>query len=216
MKKLVIIVTLLYVMPILSQNNKATLHFKDGTEISGLAKITTYGDKIKFRKDKNSEKSTYTSEELKSIEIHNKKIQFFGKRTKPGYVHYYYKKIKTQGSPLLLEILEEGKVKLFLDYKQSTSAPMMGANGTMTGGGTYTINSYYVSKNDDEIVTHLGDRGNLFSKNFKKAASEYFKDCSRLVKKIQDKEFRKRDIIKVVKFYNEDCQYKFINKKEDN
>jgi len=48
----------------------------------------------------------------------------------------------------------------------------------------------------------------LFTKNFKKAASAYFKDCPSLVKKIQSRTFKKRDLEKIVSYYNNKCTQK--------
>lgn len=77
--------------------------------------------------------------------------------------------------------------------------------GMMMGGGYYSISNYYVKKDNDKEVTHLGSTG-LFSKNFKKAASSYFSDCPSLVAKIQHKEFKKRHIEEIVAYYNTNCR----------
>lgn len=202
MKKILFTLILLITLSSFSQNQKATLFFRDGTSLEGLARITNFGDKIKFKKDKNSEKIIYNSQKVDKIVI----------RENDEDITYQYKIIKNRKTPLLLEPLKEGKVTLYRDLKQGYSPGMQmggysaGGMGMNFGGGrSYSISSYYVSKDNGNIVIHLGDKGTIFTKNFKKAASEYFKDCSELVKKIQSKEFRKRDVVDIVEYYNENC-----------
>lgn len=202
MKQLLFTLTLLITLSSFSQNQKATLFFRDGTSLEGLARITNFGDKIKFKKDKNSEKIIYNSQKVDKIVI----------RENDEDVTYQYKIIKNRKTPLLLEPLKEGKVTLYRDLKQGYSPGMqmggygVGGMGMNFGGGrSYSISSYYVSKDNGNIVIHLGDKGTIFTKNFKKAASEYFKGCSELVKKIQSKEYRKRDVVEIVEYYNENC-----------
>ncbi|MBJ2174550.1 hypothetical protein JBL43_09895 [Aureibaculum sp. A20] len=195
MKEILIIIAFLFVMPLAAQKNVAKLYFNDGTEKTGLAKIT-YKNEIKFREENGGKKEIYNSDGIKCIEI-------FNIYEKPRKKTYCYKKIN-ENNPILLRQVINGKLSLYV-LDTTTHGSMAGPNGSvfMTGNSS---SSYYVCKGDDEIVTHLGDRGNLFSKNFIKAASEYFKDCPELVKKIEDKAYKKRDIEEVVNFYNKDCK----------
>ncbi len=64
MKKIIFILAFLVVLPMAAQKNEATLYFRDGTVIKGLAKIVPIGyiDKIKFRKKKGAKKLFYSSE----------------------------------------------------------------------------------------------------------------------------------------------------------
>lgn len=62
---------------------------------------------------------------------------------------------------------------------------------------------YLNRKNENDVV---GIRDNkYFTKNFKKAAALYFRDCKMLVEKIINKEFRRRHIEDIVNFYNSKC-----------
>jgi len=200
-KKVFIIISLLFFIPIVAQKQKATLYFKDGTSLKGLAKFTIFGNEIKFRKEKGSERIIYDSQKIDKILI----------RKNDRDVMYQYKIIKNKNNPILLELIEAGKVTLYRDLKHrySQGVPIADARGNWSsnpsGGTYYTISNYYVSKDNEDFVFHLGSKGSFFSKNFKKAASNYFKDCSVLVDKIQNKKFRKRDIVEIVEFYNENC-----------
>ncbi|RZS98804.1 hypothetical protein [Aquimarina brevivitae] len=202
MKKIrpyLIIITCLICVHAYSQRNKAILVFKDGTKIEGLAKINRAGI-IKFRKAKGEKRVKYSFETLQYATLYDR----------DGGNTYFRLKVKGQSSPEILQRMQSGKVSL---YKINTS----GVNTMMMGGGAgggfgapmvmttpYSINDYYVKKEGEEAVTHLGST-QLFSKNFKKAASDYFADCPVLVEKIQQREFKKKDIEAIVRFYNSQC-----------
>lgn len=197
MNKAYIILTLfLLSLNSVAQKQKATLFFTNGTSIKGYAKIKG-SDEIKFKITKNSDKKIYDYTTVSKITIRNNDDD----------VTYFYKTIKNKKKPILLEVLEIGEITLYRDLTQGYSAgmPIAGSAGMTFGGGSYTISSYYVERKNDNIIYHLGDKGNLFSKNFKKAAIEYFKDCTSLVKKIENKELKKKDVIEIVEFYNENC-----------
>jgi len=197
MKKTIFILALLFILPMAAQKNEATLYFRDGTVLEGFAKISqrAFSVKIKFRKKIGAKKIFYTSKELEYFKIKKRENNKISIRT------YWYKKISGD-SYTLLEQKEKGKVNLFVLFQVNHSS-MPGPNGPIMTSSS--ISSYYVAKENEESLTHLGSKGSLFGKNFKKAASEYFRDCPELVKKIQDKEYRKKHIEKVVKYYNENC-----------
>ena len=86
-----------------------------------------------------------------------------------------------------------------------------GANGhmNMSNGNYYDIKNLYVRRGVSGEITHLGSN-QLFSKNFKNAASDYFADCPELVTKIQNKEFKKKHVRDIVKFYNLQCNNQHV------
>ena len=91
-----------------SQNKTATLYLQDGTKISGLTKINSYDEEIKFRVDKNSESVAYNAENFEKlfVEEHD------------DVVEYQYKLINVDKSRLYLLILRiEGVVSLYEYYK---------------------------------------------------------------------------------------------------
>ena len=203
MKKIIIAILVLFSVKSFSQNQKATLHFRDDSEITGLGKIV--GEQIKFRKEKGAEKTFYDHTKIKWLIIRENDVD----------VEYHYKIIEGKGTILLLQILEAGNVNLYKISSTYHNNKMMtsgfggfgGFGGGMSFGvgGSFTISSYYVSKKDEDQVIHLGAKGTLFTKNFKKAASEYFKDCASLVEKIQNREYKKQNIVEIVEYYNEKC-----------
>lgn len=205
MKKITIIISLLFFLTAIAQKQKATLFLRDGTELKGLAKISAYGNNIKFRKEKGATRTNYTSKDLEYLIIREKVNAHLGNiRGDIKNTIYYYRKVQGSKSYKLLELLEKGKVSLYKKISEGSFMTQNGVNGTMMMNSN-SISDYYVAKNDEETVTHLGTIGSPFSKNFKKAASEYFMDCLELVNKIQNKEFKKRNIVDIVEFYNENC-----------
>ncbi|WP_179374794.1 hypothetical protein [Winogradskyella wichelsiae] len=65
--------------------------------------------------------------------------------------------------------------------------------------------SYYVGLGDSDHVEHLYTKGLPFAKSFKKSMNKYFKDCSALLEKVENKEFSKDNLIDVLEFYNQNC-----------
>jgi len=179
-------------------SNKTILYFNDGKELIGFGKITT-NDNINF-KTENSKTKKYDFKDLKRVKIYNG----------DNFTTYIKARVADKNSDIVIEEVVLGKMNL---YKKVTQGHMVGAPmGGGIGGGApmmtthyYSISSYYVRKKNEIEVTHLGSTS-LFSKNFKKAASEYFSDCTSLVSKIQNKEFKKRDIEEIVTYYNTSCK----------
>ena len=184
----------------ISQKYKGILVFKDSTSIEGLAKLKSSGE-IVFRKSKKDKKVKYSFDSLQYAKLYD-----------PDGIHKYYQiKVKGVPTPKILQLVQEGKVTL---YKLNTTGMNTMNMGAGAGGGFgapmpmtyhYSIDDYYVIKEGEKEVTHLGST-NLFSKNFKKAASDYFSDCPVLVEKIQQKEYKKKDIEAVIRFYNNNCR----------
>lgn len=195
MKKIIVLSFLLVTFFSFSQNQKATLFFKDGTHQSGYAKIIG-SDEIKFKKDKKAKKEIYNSDTIEALYIlENDKN-----------VVYHYKKVKNKKNLKLLELLEKGILTLYRDLNQGYTAGFAagGVGGFGGGGRHYSISSYYVSKDENSEVYHLGST-DLFSKNFKKAATDYFKDCPSLVSLIEARKLKKKDIVEIVQYYNKNC-----------
>ncbi|MFA5297478.1 MAG: hypothetical protein WC389_04645 [Lutibacter sp.] len=180
-----------------AQNAKVVITLKNGDTIMGYGKIKS--DYLKYRINRNE----------KSVKIHFSKLE----RVKIYYTgettNYVYLKVKNEEKYKVLEEVETGNVNLYKLSKQVYSPGYMGSNGNIgsvgfSGGYSYNINSFYVKKNGETEAIHLASN-ELFSKNFKEEASEYFKDCPQLVLKIQNKELKKRDLIEIIEFYNHQC-----------
>lgn len=192
------IFTLVCSKNIAAQKTKARLEFKDGTVKKGLAKLSGI-DKVKFKAKKEDKATKYHFSELRKVSIGQ------GEES----LTYAYIKVDIDTYKVLEEVAI-GKVSLYTMEFSGYSGPvyMAGPNGgSWSGGGGhfYNIKNLFVLREGEEMATHLGSN-QLFTKNFKKAASAYFKDCSKLVRKIQNKEYKKKHIKNIVNYYNKQCQ----------
>ncbi len=188
--------SLLVPTPIAAQKEKTTLIFKDGSVKTGLGKLT--GNRIKFRTNKKEKGVKYDFSLLKEAKLSGKTYVSLG--------------VKGKEKPKVLERLLVGKVYLYrtVDLVYTSYVGNLGGFrgragvGFVGGGQYYNIKNFYVRKKTENEVTHLGSN-QLFTKNFKQAASNYFKDCPKLVKRIQNRALKKRDLKEIVQFYNNQC-----------
>ena len=185
-----------------AQRSEAILTFKDGTVKKGLGKLISQ-DRVKFRENKNSKAKKYAFKNLKHVKI----------KDYDEFQTYAYIRIQNKKTPRVLEVKVAGYLSLY-ELSRTHYSPSGFAGGYGAGGFSgppmgyhYDINNFYVRKKGQKEATHLGSN-HLFSKNFKKAASAYFKDCPSLVKKIQSRTFKKRDLEKIVNYYNNKCTLK--------
>ncbi|MFI1772535.1 hypothetical protein [Thalassobellus citreus] len=192
----VIMLCMLIPTTIQAQKTKAVLTFKNGTVKTGLGKLLG-GNKIKFRVNKNRKATKYDFNLLKQVKIYNQ----------TDIITYVSVKIKDKEKPNILEQVVLGRVTLYqktsMGYNPGMGGVGFGGTGFSTGY-SYNINNFYVKKEGDTEAFHLGSN-QLFTKNFKQAASDYFKDCPLLVKKIQNRTFKKKDLRAIVEFYNNEC-----------
>ena len=192
----IFLLCLLITAPILAQNDQAILEFKDGKQRKGLAKLIG-GDQVEFKKAKGQKAEKFHFSELQKVVIYENE--------EPSTYIY----IETrEGRFNVVKELEIGAVNLYVLEQKGYSPPMQmaGANGhmNMTGGNFYDIKNLYVKRGENGELTHLGSN-QLFSKNFKKAASDYFSNCPKLVNKIQNRDFKKKHVKDIVHYYNTKC-----------
>lgn len=197
-KFFITLIGVLFTLSIYSQKGSGTIFFKGGKTLQGTIKIAV-GDIVKYKKDKKSKKVKYSFKDIDRIEMYRGS----------DLDTYVFLKIKDQDNPKVLEEIETGRVNLYRIVTEGTTAGMpmmngMGGGMVMGMGHSYSLKSYYTLKQGEVEATYLGST-RWFSKNFKKAASEYFNDCPTLVEKIQNREFKKSDIREIVDFYNTSC-----------
>ncbi len=65
--------------------------------------------------------------------------------------------------------------------------------------------SYYIGHKGSDKAGFLFSSGLPFSKGFKKAMKDKFMDCPSLIEKVENKEFKKKDIILAIYYYNSKC-----------
>jgi hypothetical protein len=164
-----------------------------------------------FTQEPNYEKLQY---KVKYIDSTGKKITLIPDNVKEVQFRYDFQDIRllsrfnslgsrsifSSSANILLKLEIDGTVKLFSFYYTQRSPGMYNpSTGATTGGFSYSEEGYVLQKGDDDLkgITRL---------SFKKDMAEYFKDCPTLVKKIVDRDFRKDDLVSIVRFYNSNCR----------
>ncbi|WP_029448578.1 hypothetical protein [Cellulophaga baltica] len=181
-----------------SQKSEGRIIYTDGKVREGYVKLNG-AHFVKFKSVKKAKAEKVDFSELASVEIKNDDEVSI------------YKNISVVGKdePLVLEEVVKGAVTLYNLNTQGFSsvfAPSgMGGAPLNIGPMTYDIKNLYVLRTGEEKATHLGSN-QLFTKNFKTAASVFFKDCTSLVTKIQNKDFKKKHIKEIVQYYNSECK----------
>jgi hypothetical protein len=177
-----------------AQKTKAILTFNDGTKLEGLGKLKG-SERVKFRKDKNTKAKKYHFKDLESVNIYEGS-------EKTTYVYLY---VKEKNDYKVLQEIIIGELSLYITITHVQHVNMgFGGPGV---GASFTTKDYYLKRKVEKKANQLGPRG-LFLKNFKKYASIYFNDCPKLSEKIKIKEFRRRDIVEIVEYYNNNCTKK--------
>ncbi|NLL15342.1 MAG: hypothetical protein GX267_18240 [Fibrobacter sp.] len=101
---------------------------------------------------------------------------------------------------IFLRLIKDGTLKLFKYYESKSSAPgHNNSNNTMSGGYTYEIESYILQKKNEPLFR---TRSQV---TFRKDMTDYLSDCPELVKKIEQKKYRKEDMALIVEEYNKLC-----------
>lgn len=196
-----IIVLLLVTLTVSAQDSEAKLFFKDGTSVTGYAKLkdkrgfTSGSGKILFRLSKEDEPDEW---DHKAVD----KIKFFGFEYYKTFV-YVKARYKSYTGYYLLELITEGEVNL---YKKTSYGETYNDIGTQN---IYKMREYresniYVVKRDSELkLMELDDRKKII---------EYFKDCPNIKKGLDEKEFKVSDLRDIVEYYNESCSNYISNK----
>lgn len=196
MKHLIFIFILLISVNSIAQKLKAELVFKDGRTVIGLGE-PAQKNLIRFRKEKKAKKEFFTFEQVDTLKVYydfNPTI-------------FVYQRIKGKTYPKLLELANVGKNVIV--YRDNTLGFITFSNGGATNragtGRTVNLTHSFVRKPNDDEATHLGSN-DWMSKNFKKAASSFFSDCPQLIKKIENRELKKKNLMAIIDFYNNSCE----------
>lgn len=192
MKKILIIVAFLFILPTMAQKEKAILYFKNGKEIKGLASITGK-DKIKFRPDLNSKRKTYDHNDISTIVIDENGIL-----NEYNYLVIESSSKNSTNKIMLLHKYIDGKMRLYKRKYWSTIK-----TGSEIVNPSIKKTDYYIAKDSSVLAFPFGNTGR---KKFIKIARNKFKDCPELVKKIENKIYTSSRIEDIVQFYNYHCK----------
>ena len=100
---------------------------------------------------------------------------------------------------LFLKLEIDGKLKMFKYYFTENSPVMYNSSKNVTTMGySFTADRYILQKSDEEIFMPR-------DLTFRKDMVKYFQDCPELFLKIENKEYRQKDLKIVVCYYNSNC-----------
>ena len=198
-----------------SNKYKTTIIYKNNDTIQGYSKDFE-GFRFYFNKKK---KGKY-----KSIEVDNvKKITVYESTGKVVYYTIVEKKKKINKN-YLVQLVYDGKIKLFshrylsnfggTTQYNSHSTPAGQINVTTTNSSSsYNMNILYIKKEDEKYATNItmAKIGERTDKSFRRFLSEYFNSCRELQNKLLTEELTKNDIIEILEFYDSKC-YKLENR----
>ena len=182
---------------VIAQKGEATLFFRDGTKIEGLARITKFSE-IKFQKSKESKKITYNYKNIDKITIWEKK--------RKEYVEYVYK-VPIGVKPMLLEIILKGNISIFrktqLNFDRTFGTVLYMTNND-NKILAYRLGYISVSPYKRLFSEHMPDY-NTRNKSIKRKLFKRIKGCKEILNKIENKDFHKKGILDIVNYYNDNC-----------
>ncbi len=199
MKKTLLLTLTVFLFNLSAQKTKAIIYFKDGEQKEGYG-ILARSNSVKFTDSKKGKLEKYTRDDLKAVKIY----------TDEGIKKYVYVKVENHKKSILINEVMKGDLSLYTETKynyNSTSgfAGMGNGLGFVLGGGGYEITKYFLLKKGWDEAVSFGKRGESITKNFKKVAKESFEECPSLLTKVENGDFKRKDIVEMVEFYNENC-----------
>lgn len=171
-----------------AKKQKATLIFKNGTELNCFARIS--GENIRYvENDKRADEIIADEKDLVGIKIWMRET----------LVELYYKTEEgKKHKAKLMELINKGKMKLYRISDVYAKNIGFSSNDNYFKGKSSSTIYFLESKNNKDEVIRLGT-------DFDEKAKVYFADCPELVSNIGKDDFRKKDLFKMVIFYNENC-----------
>ena len=182
----------------------AEIYLKDGTVLKGQGRIpiTQSGSKLTMSK----EKLRYRVDASGSKKIDPKDIEkiYFNVQPEKG--------VKTKrvvkGDPKLFIIIYKNDKKSKLGFAEL----LIDGKVKLVKRKVKIMSNNMISEFNEYLFVKDNGKATVFSKlelkSFKKRASEFFKDCPSLVKKINKKTFGRRDLIEIAQYYNANCAKK--------
>jgi len=185
-QQIVLLIIISFLSTSCAMTNKTTLYFNDGTQKTGVGKLSN-SNYVKFQTE-GTKPQKYYFDSIKLAQIQ------YGQKTK----NYVYIKVKGEiPNYKVVDRIKEGRINLYNIHSESYNA---------MNGQSFVIDSYYVQRENEKEATHLGST-HLFSiRIFRDTASEYFSDCPLLSKKIKEKEFDAFDMLEIIKYYENSCK----------
>jgi hypothetical protein len=183
------VVFILMLLPLFAtcQKLQGTIHFLDGTSISGTVKVAS-GD-IKYWASPDAKPDTYDYTGATSVTMTTKN----GEQVRFEYVYFDFQK-----KPILLKVEMEGYLTLYSD----SSSYYTGAG---VGMGFQSSSTYYLKKRGEKLGQWFICYGYIPKIQLPKVIDKYFNDCKVIQEKYHNWEFKKKDFREIVNYYNQNC-----------
>jgi len=167
----------------------STVKLKDGS--SKILRVKQEDDHLLI-------KSQHTDSPEK---LHYSEIDYVKKRNNLNEeAKFKFFKVAGKNQFLLLEEEIVGPVSLYISTSSFNSNPM----GPGMGMTQQTIVAHYVKReHNDEVILLSSDH--FADSSLKTIGPKFFRDCPELVQKIENRDFKKRQVYDIVKFYNTNC-----------
>lgn len=160
------------------KKERATLFFKNGDTLNCYARIS--GNYIRYADIGN------TSREIK---VNYDKLDRIDLRYNDNLISFYYKLEEGKKTHRLMEKIVEGKINLYKISNVYNKKPNFNSKKTSS-------TKYFLESKNGNTVFRI-------KKDFNKIAKAYFKDCKELVNLIGKDGYRKKDLLDIVLYYNE-------------
>lgn len=168
------------------KKQNAILLFKDGSELNCFARIS--GENIRYTEKNIHDKEIVVDEkDLSGIKIY----------MNDNLVEFNYKIEEGKLKPRLMHLVIKGKTKLYRIndvYESNIGFTSTDILEKKNGNSAFFLESKI---NKNEVIRIKND--------FEEKVKNYFSDCKLLTDRIGEDNFRKKDIFKIVVFYNENC-----------
>jgi hypothetical protein len=189
MRKILLIIVCVFITNTIFSQKNVTLYFRNGDTLKVISHLNSGNSKIKYRENEDSKKITVNYKKI------TKAVQHYSNFNKT----FVYKIKDGHQTPIILEQILTGKIHLF----------KMGFTRNSNFGGGMSMSSdhteYYVSIDGSDIVTTFNASGLFIENGFRKKSRTIFNDCPEIIKNINNKTWKMKDIPQIVLFYNNEC-----------
>lgn len=190
------------------QKYEGDIYFNSGKIIKGYIQIID--DDILYRKTKKDKRVIYDFSKIDSV-------SFFDKNK--ILRKFQYIKLNENDNPILAYVKIDDFLRLYKIIRDRTIIKNEKIiltdsefNATEHRGREYELKqataTFFLKRRNEKFATYFisyGTEYNKKTKKFKEVIYEYFKDCSAILEKVDGKAFKKKDYLRIVEYYNEEC-----------
>jgi hypothetical protein len=204
MKKTILLFFIFLCLNILkAQNREVVIFFNDSTSLDGFGEVKN--DKIYFKLEQKDKPTVFDYNSVHAI-------HFVGY----GFIEKYeYVKSDKYKKPKIMELVEKGKITLYMLPKQIIITNIVSDINYQV---RKTNSDFNINENPNNPVKFINEYFIKFPTNetaidivfsFKKRVLRYFSDCPELIEKVNNKTFTKSTIPEMIYFYNDYCNDEF-------